>query len=109
MQGIQNVYPEEIDRYVGDSSAIIIDLRTKNEYDEGHINGAVNMSVESIESNIYLIPKNKTIIVYCGRGGRSIMAARILSKYGYQVKNVIGGIKNYRGSSLTEKKSRFNI
>lgn len=101
MQEIQNIYPEEIDRYVGNSTAIIIDLRTKNEYEQGHIKGAVNMSVESLDRNIYLIPHNKIIVVYCSRGGRSVMAARVLSKYGYKVKNVIGGIKNYHGSSLT--------
>jgi len=101
MQGIENIYPNEIDRYVGDTAYIFIDLRTKREYESGHIRGAINITVENLEDSIYLIPKYKKVIVYCARGGRSIMAARILSKNGFQVKNVIGGIKNYYGSSLT--------
>ncbi len=101
MQGIQNIYPEDIDRYVGDSKAIIIDFRTKQEYEQSHVRGAVHMTVEGLENNIYFIPRNKILVVYCNRGGRSIIAARTLSRYGYEVKNVIGGIKNYSGSSLT--------
>ncbi len=101
MQGIQNIYPEEIDRYVDNKAAVIIDFRTKGEYEQGHIRGAINMSVEELDNNIYFIPRNKIIVVYCSRGGRSVIGARTLSRYGYQVKNVIGGIKNYRGSSLT--------
>lgn len=101
MQGIQNIYPDEIDRYVGDTTYIIIDLRNKNEYDTRHIRGAINITLENLEDSIYLFPKNIKIVVYCARGGRSITAARILSKNGFEVKNVIGGIKNYYGSSLT--------
>lgn len=101
MQGIQNIFPYEIDRYLGDASYIFIDLRTKSEYENGHIREAINITLENLEDSIYLFPKNKKIIVYCARGGRSIMAARILSKNGFEVKNVIGGIKNYYGSSLT--------
>lgn len=101
MQGIRNIYPDEIDKYVGNDMYIFIDLRTKSEYENGHVRGAINITVENLEDSIYLFPKNKKIIVYCARGGRSIMAARILSKNGFEVKNVIGGIKNYYGSSLT--------
>lgn len=101
MQGIENIYPEEIDEYINDISAIIIDLRTKEEYKTGHIMGAINISADNIEEKLYFIPRNKIIVVYCGSGGRSIRVARILEEYGYEVKNVIGGIKNYHGSSLT--------
>ncbi len=101
MQGIENIYSYEIDRFVNDKSVFIIDLRSKKEYENSHILGAVNILPADIEKRLRSIPRNKTILVYCSSGGRSIIVARNLAKYGYNVKNVIDGIKKYHGSSLT--------
>ena len=72
-------YEEAIDLY-DRGQAIIIDVRDKDEYEEGHIQGAINIPVYEIDSKIGTIEKNKSniIIVYCRTGKRSKMAKRIL-------------------------------
>lgn len=100
---IENILSENIDNYVYDSNYSIIDLRDKESFERGHIINAINMPFERFQTEYRFLDKNKIFIVYCQRGGVSIMAAKILARNGYKVKNVIGGIKNYRGSSLTLK------
>ena len=100
---IDNILSENIDNYVYDSNYSIIDLRDKESFERGHIINAINMPFERFQTEYRFLDKNKIFIVYCQRGGVSIMAAKILARNGYKVKNVIGGIKNYRGSSLTLK------
>ena len=95
MQQIQNIYPNEIKEYIDNKSVIIIDLREKREYEQGHVRGSVNIQINDLEKYVYQYPRDKIMVVYCKTGARSIIAARILKQYGYQVKNVIGGMKNY--------------
>lgn len=76
----------------------IIDLRTKQEYNEFHLYSAINIEYDRfMEINNYnaFLNKNKIIILYCDRGGRSIYAVNRLAKYGYTVKSLSGGINDY--------------
>jgi len=78
---------------------IILDVRREDEFNEGHIPGAINISNESIgdkEPEI-LNDKNQTIYVYCRSGNRSKQAAERLYNMGY--KNIIefGGIIDWTG------------
>ncbi len=63
---------------------IIVDVRTKEEYDEGHIEGAINIPYDEIDENTNL-DKNKTIMVYCKSGVRSNKAYNTLKELGYDV------------------------
>lgn len=77
---------------------MIIDLRDKQEYEEYHVENAVNIEYDDfmeIDNYDRVIDKNKSILLYCDRGGRSIYAARKLGMYGYRVKSLAGGINNY--------------
>lgn len=77
---------------------MIIDLRDKREYEEYHVKNAINIEYDNfMEFDNYerVIDKNKTVVLYCDRGGRSIYAAKKLRMYGYQVKSLAGGINNY--------------
>ena len=69
--------------------AIILDVRSKAEYDMGHIKGATNISVDALNNNLSrLKDKNKTIITCCASGMRSASAKSILIANGYmQVHN----------------------
>ena len=70
--------------------AIILDVRSKGEYSGGHINGSVNISVDTLSSNLSkLKDKNKTIITCCASGMRSASAKSILKSNGYT--NVYNG------------------
>ena len=80
------------------NNAIIIDVRTKDEYYNRHIPGAINIPLQDINSQIEKIVKNKNeiIIVYCEYGGRSRKACNKIQKLGYtniyNLKNGIAGV-----------------
>lgn len=67
--------------------ALIIDVRTPAEFNGGHIKGAVNMPLQSLQANISKVPKNKTIITCCASGMRSGSAKSLLKAAGYTVHN----------------------
>lgn len=70
--------------------AIILDVRSKGEYSGGHIKGSINISVDTLSSNLSkLKDKNKTIITCCASGMRSASAKNILKSNGYS--NVYNG------------------
>lgn len=92
--------PGQLDRYVGDADALIIDLREPEEYRRRHINGAVNLPYSRLDGKNFL-PKDKVLVLYCERGSSSLSAAKMLTKKGFRVKTVVGGIHAYRGN-MTE-------
>ena len=66
------------------NGAIILDVRSKGEFQGGHIKGSKNIPVDSLSSNLkQLKDKNKTIITCCASGMRSASAKNILKSNGY--------------------------
>ncbi len=66
-------------------NALIIDVRTKGEYNEGHIKGSLNIPLDQINTNLSKIEdKNRPIITCCASGMRSSLAKGILKSAGYQ-------------------------
>lgn len=66
------------------NGAIILDVRSKGEYQGGHIKGSINIPVDALSSNLgQLKDKNKTIITCCASGMRSASAKSILISKGY--------------------------
>jgi phage shock protein E len=64
--------------------AIILDVRSKGEFEQGHIKGSVNISVNSLKVNMnQLKDKNMTVITCCASGSRSALAKSILKHNGY--------------------------
>ena len=80
---------------------ILLDVRTAEEYQDGHIPGAVNIANELIRTDeISELPdKNQRIYVYCRSGNRSKQAAKKLVKLGYTNIVEIGGIIDYHGET----------
>ena len=70
------------------NGALIIDVRTKEEFKDGHIKQAVNIPLQNLEKYYQYIPKDKEIIVYCRSGSRSSMAAEYLTERGRVVYDV---------------------
>jgi rhodanese-related sulfurtransferase len=67
--------------------AMIIDVRSPAEFKGGHIKGSVNIPLQSLQSSLSKVPKNKTIITCCASGMRSGSAKSILKSAGYAVHN----------------------
>ena len=73
----------------------ILDVRTVEEYNLSHIDGAINIPLDELRENLEKLEKSKEIIVHCHSGLRSYLACRILQQKGYNVKNLIGGYIMY--------------
>ena len=76
---------------------ILIDVRTKKEYEGGHINGAINHDIIDIMQGIFPnIDKNEEITLYCESGNRSMMAKSMMENSGF--KKIIdgGSINNFK-------------
>lgn len=83
---------------------VIVDVRTPEEFAEGHIPGAVNVPNERIgNSGISELPdKSQLILVYCRSGNRSKQAAEKLAAQGYRNVVEFGGIQNWQGDIVTD-------
>lgn len=81
-----------------DSKALLLDVRAKDEYDAGHISGAVLMPYDAIKATFTEADKNRPIVVYCRSGRRSAIAAETLVAMGYTDVSDFGGIDNWKGS-----------
>jgi rhodanese-related sulfurtransferase len=80
---------------VKDHSVTILDVRTSQEFSQGHIQGARLLPVDEISGRLNELDslKDKRILVYCHAGNRSARACALLSKNGFtQVNNLQGGI-----------------
>lgn len=70
------------------NGAQIIDVRTKGEYNGGHIKGSINIPLDSLRNNLGKIKKDKVVITCCASGMRSASAKGLLKSLGYaQVHN----------------------
>ena len=78
---------------------ILLDVRTKGEYESGYIPGAINIPLSDIDEKIIssLPDKSQMILVYCRSGNRSREASDKLSKLGYTNILEIGGINAWKG------------
>ena len=90
----QLVSAKEVDRYAFKNEYVIIDIRSAKEYRERHIKGAVCIPYERLMKQVPLL-KNRTLILYCDRGGLSLKAANELIEAGFDAKSVVGGIEAY--------------
>lgn len=73
----------------------ILDVRTIEEYNLSHIDGAINIPLDELRKDLENLDKSKEIVVHCHSGLRSYLACRILKQKGYNVKNLIGGYIMY--------------
>ena len=90
-----NITAEEAKQIMdSEEGYIILDVRTQEEYDEGHIPGAIVISHEEIAEKAegVLTDKNQLILVYCRSGRRSKIAAEALVELGYTNIKEFGGI-----------------
>jgi rhodanese-related sulfurtransferase len=104
---ITEISPTEAAAKSKSGEAVIVDVREKDEWDEGHIPDAIHMSRGTIELDIeQKVPDSNTMIIcHCGGGGRSALAAESLQKMGYKnVHSMAGGLKAWRAAGLPTTK-----
>ncbi len=76
------------------AGATLLDVRSQEEFDARHLDGATLIPVDQLEGRIAEVPRDHPVVVYCQSGGRSASAARMLAAAGYEVHD-LGGIGNW--------------
>jgi phage shock protein E len=84
---------------------VILDVREQDEWDAGHISGAVFMPMGEVPARLSEIPTDKTVIVQCRSGNRSSQVTDFLVKQGFtNVHNMSGGINAWQSAGLPVEK-----
>jgi len=107
-KNVAEISPEDAANKLQNKEAVIVDVRDKDEWDEGHIPHAVHLSRGTIELEIEeKVPDpNAVIICHCGGGGRSALAAESLQKMGYKnVRSMTGVLKAWKAAGLPTAKN----
>lgn len=86
---------EQADTLPRDGSVKLLDVRTVREYENGHIDGFVNIPVDELRERLNELDKNMPIYVICQSGLRSYIAVRILTGSGFEAYNFAGGFRFY--------------
>uniref|UniRef100_A0A7C5V6L2 Pyridine nucleotide-disulfide oxidoreductase n=1 Tax=Caldicellulosiruptor owensensis TaxID=55205 RepID=A0A7C5V6L2_9FIRM len=93
---VKNILPDRVFELIDNPDYIVLDVRTPEEYEFGHIKGAVNIPVDELRNRLSELPKDKKIIVYCGVGFRSYHGCLILKANGFDCLNMSGGWTSWR-------------
>ena len=107
-QGFEDADVKGFASRIADPDVVLLDVRTAAEYDEGHLQKALNIDVKQsgfAEKAKSILPTDKTIAVYCRSGVRSVIAANQLAAEGYKVVNLKGGIKAWKEAGMPVQKS----
>ena len=82
---------DQLDDYLLNENAVLIDVRSKTEFENGAIPNAINMDVDSLRDHLDFFDKNKKYVIYCQIGLRGYLAQRILRNNGIYSVNLNGG------------------
>ena len=95
------------DQQANDTNAIVLDVRTAEEFSEGFIPNAINIDIHQGQGFIYKLEeldKNKNYYVYCRSGARSAKACEIMNELGFaSAYNLLGGIMDWNGEVVTNE------
>jgi sulfur-carrier protein adenylyltransferase/sulfurtransferase len=93
----------------GDEPPLLLDVREQDEWDEGHIPGAVHIPRGNLESRVEKIATDRArpVVVYCAVGARSAFAAKTLEELGYEdVRSLAGGFTDWKRSGFPTELSK---
>ena len=93
---------DEFRKKMASQNYVLVDVRTEKEFDDGHIENALNIDYFSttFSDEISNIGLEKPVLVYCRSGNRSGKSMRIMSDLGFkEVYNLIGGIKGWKAKN----------
>ena len=102
-QNFENTDVQGFAELVRDSNVVVLDVRTAEEYADGHIERAVNIDYKKddfMDRAKATLPTGKTIAIYCRSGRRSANAASMLAPEGYVLVNLKGGIIDWQNGGM---------
>jgi hydroxyacylglutathione hydrolase len=80
--------------------ALLVDVRERSEWDEGHVPGAIHIPYEELRERTHELPVDRPIVLYCASGARSSLAASVLESNDRDVANMRGGFTAWRNAKL---------
>lgn len=91
--------PQAVKKAVADGKAVLVDVREQSEWDAGHLKVAKSIPLSGLgelkaDELARKVPKGKVVYCHCAAGGRALMAAEILEKFGYDVRPLEPGYKD---------------
>lgn len=90
-----------LEEWSNNTNAVLIDVRTVEEYQQGHIEGSLNIPLQNIQTvKKSIFDLDKPIYVHCLSGSRSAQAVSVLKSMGYTNVTNIGGISAYSGKMV---------
>lgn len=101
--GVKNIPPSEVVALINRQNAAVLDVRTVEEFKQGHIINSVHIPVGLLASRIKDLERHKSqpIVVVCRTGQRSTQACSILRKHGFEsLHGLSGGIVAWQGANL---------
>jgi NADPH-dependent 2,4-dienoyl-CoA reductase/sulfur reductase-like enzyme/peroxiredoxin family protein/TusA-related sulfurtransferase/rhodanese-related sulfurtransferase len=93
---VQNFHWHDVKALPRNNSLILLDTRTRIEYENGHIDGFINIPLDELRQNLNELDKTKKVFVTCQVGLRGYVACRILSQNGFECFNLSGGYRLYK-------------
>lgn len=107
VDGIPLLTNEQFARQAAQPNTVILDVRTPEEYEAGHIQGSVLINfldTENFNREILTLDTNKNYILYCRSAKRSYSAATFMKEHGFKnVKHLKNGITGWQGPTVTGK------
>ena len=92
---VEQFHIEDIESLKKDKNNLFIDVRNEDEYQSGHIDGAINIPLDELRKHLNEVDKNKTLCINCQSALRSYIACRILLQYGFKCEHLSGGYRIY--------------
>ncbi len=92
-----DITPKDAQPLLNEKDVLLLDVRTPREFQEGHLEGAVNIPLDEILRRYGELDEGKRILVYCHTGRRSALASQILANLGFgNIMNLEGGLVEWR-------------
>ena len=93
VKGGKKITPQDLVSLTNQEAAKLIDLRSPNEFADGHITGSINIPYADIEDRLHEIKlqEGKSLVLICNSGSQSANAGEVLNKSGYQNTVILSG------------------
>jgi rhodanese-related sulfurtransferase len=95
-EGYRNVSSEEAKQLIDNKDVVVLDVRTPEEYQEGHIPNAILIPLQELENKLNELDKKDHYLVVCRSGNRSAQASEVLTSNSFaNIYNMTGGMNNW--------------
>jgi rhodanese-related sulfurtransferase len=95
-EGYRNVTTEEAKQLIDNKEVVVLDVRTPEEYQDGHIPNAILIPLQELENKLNDLDKEEPYLVVCRSGNRSAQASEILTSNSFaNIYNMAGGMSDW--------------